>query len=568
MLRRVLVGLSTVCIGVAVGLLVWAAGLSVWSWLVPKSSVGYPAWSATDWGGYRPPSHWATMSPKDVALSICVVAAVLVAAVVLLRFNWASGYRGLLVPLAGIALVYLRSTGSGMQEFCEWMQDFPVTPKLPTAAASWWLAAAGALAAAVAAPAAVRLTRSSRWLVGIGVVIAVAAAGVTTTSALRAGDDSRFVDATTALSTAVPPSPDHLGQKAFTIRIADYIRTESGRNWRIERGGAGFIALGGGRVTAYGSDGAERWHYRRSGPGHLGVDEMAVFDQASTVVLLGGSPSTLIGLDAMTGRELWSSTDRSLVHAFGGYVNYIRRRPPYLLANSDLSKWTRYDTRTGRPMWTVPAPSTECQGWYGGLTSLPGSVYRCVSGDKADVRFVDIDPSTGQIRWKTTLLSELPYSGQNRNAIRPRIEQAGRDGYTMGAQLESGDDVGAFVNAATRHVLDFHGHVSVYRTRDDSADFLSRGPDRANASTLRGPDGQARCALPEPPLADISEARAAILGAEVVFAEKRLEVFSRENCAPIAVVPQADYVEDILAAPGAVLVVRTDDSGTYVDGYR
>ncbi|WP_155928115.1 PQQ-binding-like beta-propeller repeat protein [Mycolicibacterium sp. CBMA 234] len=410
----------------------------------------------------------------------------------------------------------------------------------------------------------VRLSRGGRWLVGIGVVIVVVVAGVTTIRAQRGGDDSRFVDATAATPTDVPPSPDRLGQRAFTMRIDD---VADRRNWRVERGGAGFITYSGERVTAYGPDGAERWHYRRAGPGRLVVEDMAVFDQGSTVVLRVGAPSTLVGLDAMTGQQLWSSTDPGLVDAFDP-GDYTRRPSPYLLAaNKDFSEWARYDTRTGKLMWKVPAPSTECGGWYGGHPSLPGSVYRCVSGGQAEIRFVDVDPASSQIRWKTTLLSGLLYSGHDHDAIRPNVRRAGRNGYVMGVQAESGDYVGTFVNVATRHVLDIRGLVFAYETRDDSADFLATAPGRPYDFTLRGPDGQVRCAFPDFPLTELFTAQAVILGAEVVYAKQQLKVFSRNDCASTGSVATAG-AQAIIAAPGVVLVVRTDDSGTYVDGYR
>lgn len=567
MLRRVLMGLSTVCLGVAVGLLVWAAGLSLWSWLVPDPSPGYAAWSESVRQGDNS-SYWASMSPKAVASSVCAVAVILVAALLLVRFKRVSRYWGWSVLAAGIALAYLLLAGSGMGQFFDWMQRLPVTPKLPTAVSSWQLAVAGTVAAALAAPTVARWTRGGRWLVGIGLVMAVVVAGAMTMSALRAGDDGRFVEATTATQTAVPPSPNRLGQRAFTIRIADDNGTSRRRNWRVESGGAGFVTYGKDGVTAYGSDGVERWHYRRSGPSTQTVADVAVFDQGSTVVVrLGGRPDMLIGLDAMTGQQLWWSSDLGLTKAFG-YLDHNRRTPPFLVAtNKDGSEWTRYDTRTGKLLWSIPAPSTECRGWYGGNPSLPGSAYRCVSGDKADIRFVYVDPSNGQIRWKTTLLAGLPYSGHDLNAIRPGISRAGRDGYVMGADVESTGGVGAFVSTADRRVLDFHGQVLVYRTRDESADFLATGPEPADDFMLRGREGQARCTFADYPMTDLLDARAVILGAEVVFARRQLTVFNRQDCVPTGTAPTAD-AEEIVAAPGVVLAVRTDDSGTYIDGYR
>ncbi|MEV0671157.1 hypothetical protein [Mycobacterium sp. NPDC050441] len=61
---------------------------------------------------------------------------------------------------------------------------------------------------------------------------------------------------------------------------------------------------------------------------------------------------------------------------------------------------------------------------------------------------------------------------------------------------------------------------------------------------------------------------AVILGKQVVFGTRdALASFDRNTCAPVAIIPTTVRAAALMAVPGATLTVRTDDTGTWVDGY-
>jgi hypothetical protein len=61
---------------------------------------------------------------------------------------------------------------------------------------------------------------------------------------------------------------------------------------------------------------------------------------------------------------------------------------------------------------------------------------------------------------------------------------------------------------------------------------------------------------------------AVILDRPVVFGTyDALASFDRNTCAETGSIPTSSRAAALMAAPGVNLVVRTDDSGTWVDGY-
>ena len=563
----VLRGLSAVCLGAAVVLLVWAGGLAVWSRQAPQ-----PVRTVVTAVSYRASQAWGDKSIELITMWVLAIVVVMLGTLAIMWWQRAAGgwIIGVVAPLTVLFCMFF--VGVGLSEVYRSVQRYPVTPKWPMAVMGWWMVAAGVVGVILAVPAVASYSRNSRWFVGIGVLMAVVVAGCATVSAARAGDDSKFVDATTASAAEIPPSPDRLGQRAFTLRISSDSKTgRENLRWRVEKAGAGFVTLGDGRVTAYGSDGVERWHYQRNGPGGFGAADIAVFDGGETVVV-NHYGSVLVGLDAMTGRELWRSSDTDLVGAFSDSQRWTSRTTYLLSTDKKRTKWTRYDTRTGKPMWTVPAPSTECDGWDGGRSVIPVSAYRCIADNIATVRIVDVDPQTGQIRWKSTLSDDVTFDGVRPPAKQVDVgsEKAGRDGALVDVRdrREYRSTVTTYVNTINHQIQDLGGKVYLYWTHDDSEEFLASGPWPSQDFRLRGPDGQARCSFPEKPRANLLAAQAVILGQQVVFADKELKVFNRNDCAPVATLPTPEYTRQIVAAPGVVLVVRTDATGTYVDGYR
>lgn len=579
-----LLAVSSAAIGCATVWLVWAGALAIWSWRATQPSPGLAAWIY-----YRssavPDVPWARYSSERIAATIWLVAVALLAAMAIARWRRTKTEWGVLAVIAGIVWSGLWINGQHRQAFYHWVNDaYPVTPRLPTAVAAWSLALWGVAAVAVASVAIVR-PASPRWRhVGVGVALAAVTACTITAAALRAGDDSKFVDASTASPVPIAPLPARLGQQKFTIRISGWNQpTLRDPPWRVESAGAGFVTAGDEKVTAYGPDGKERWHYRRTGPHGLPASSFRVFDDGRTVVVgLDGNPaSVLVGLDAMTGQQLWWSTDHAALAAFDS----PRAAPQYLIsASDDSAQWTRFDTRTGQRMWTHPAPAAECHGRYGGAPTLPGAAFRCAADPRPQVRFAEVDPATGDNRWETTLLHDIQVSDAPELTISPRATPAGRDGAVVITDVSPvGEHISTYVNLTTHHTRDLTelGRTllwpalthSQYSTSDV---FLADGSD---GFRLYGPDGQARCEFAERPMDAFStqEDLALVLGDEIVFgaSEQRgndradlLRTFHHSDCTPIATSSTASELTSLLAAPGVVLAVHTDQTGTYIDGYR
>lgn len=280
------------------------------------------------------------------------------------------------------------------------MDSAPVTTALPLGVASWWLCLAGAAATFLAARAFPRMERGAVKLLAVGAAIAVVVAAVVTVGALRAGDDGRFVDSSTAAATDVPAIPTALGKRTFTVSVPDAFADKDVSVYDIDSAGAGFAVYQHGRITGYGSDGKERWHYARTGPAEIGVNGMRVVDNGATVVAFidGG----LVGLDAVTGAQLWASGDEALGAAVRG--RYRAATGPLIVGWNDERIWTRYDSRTGRVLWSVPAPHLGC-----GITEpivTASGVVSTVQCEDGKVWLSVLDPETGQIGWDTVLAEQ------------------------------------------------------------------------------------------------------------------------------------------------------------------
>ncbi|MEZ0364093.1 PQQ-binding-like beta-propeller repeat protein [Mycobacterium sp. pUA109] len=589
MVRLVLAAVSTICVGIAISLLTWAVGLSLWSWLAAEPSV---AVSDTGMDQYQVRS-WDQLTPKGVAVSVCVVAAILMAAMTL---QWAMQRRRRAPSLAAVLVLvvwgiwgYLNHRSDGLWSSYHWVMDYPVTARLPTAVAAWLLAAAGAVAVLPAIPAIGRLAGRRWWFTGGGVIIGLISGLVATTVAMHAGNDRRYVETTTATAAPIPPPPAALGERKFTLRVSDSTGGPYGDKWRIQAAGPGFVTYSREQVTAYAADGTQRWHYRRTGPGNVRVESLHVFDAGQTVVVRLGYHSVLIGLDAMTGQQLWMSNDAALLDA---YDHRRSAEAPFLVSaggeDHQSTTWTRFDTRTGTPLWTIPSPAAACNSWSASWQLLVAA-FLCSANKRADIRFVALDPQTGQQQWHTTLARDLPYTDADRHAdlFEPHTSRAGRDGYVVSYITSwaprAPTGTAFYVNPGTGIVHDLGGNNDVAdRTLDASPDFIT------GKSGLRSPDGQLRCVLDyrpqnvdvtsEPGVGIGNEWLGLILADEVVFAlwqdsgdhsqNFTLKTFDRNTCALIATLPTPARTATLVSAPGVTLVARTDDTGTYVDGYN
>jgi hypothetical protein len=326
-----------------------------------------------------------------------------------LRGGGAAGGDG-----TGVVACPPRSVGAeGLPGFYRTVMDNdPIGPALPVAVGAWVLAAGGAIAAVFAGPAIPRLSRRGVPLLAVGAVLAVLVSVAVTVKALNAGDDSRFIDATTAAAVDIPASPTTLGQHRFTLTLPDAFDTASRRSrYEISPAGAGFVIFHDGRVAAYGNDGKERWHYRRTGPGDASVTAMRVYDGGRTVVISYSGRYTeqpgFVGLDALTGEQLWSRQDPQLKAAF--YADSGLYDPDPFLVHRDEHTWTRFDARTGRPMWSVPSPAGDCDPFdqVDTASRLVSAVW-CRHGDTVDDTILVVDPQTGEKLWQHAFLPGLP----------------------------------------------------------------------------------------------------------------------------------------------------------------
>lgn len=568
--------LGTVLAGAAVVLLVWAAALGAWARLVAPRSAGEGSWYVI--GLHR----WGEALQNRMALAVVVIAVVLIAAMAYSVWRGHTGRDLAATPAGGAgvaALLFIAYVSQGIPAFYRTaMDNSPVTAALPAGMAAWWLCLGGAALTFLAARAFPRLERGAVKLLAVGAAIAVVIAAVVTVGALRVGDDARFLDATTASATDVPAVPSALGKRTFTVPVPGAFADQGVPTYDIGSAGAGFAVFRDGRITAFGADGKERWHYSRTGPNDVGVTGMRVLDNGATVLAFidGG----LVGLDAVTGEQLWVGSDQGLQEAARG--RFRLASGPYIVGWNDERIWTRYDGRTGRAMWSVPAPHPGC-GVVEPVVTTAGvvSTVQCQDGK---VWLSVLDAETGQIGWDT-VLTERP--------IDPALPIEQRY-LKLGARPANG--VGIFVSLSGSGAPDGAMYADiVHRTVTplpaDGRPAESYGPgddfvvwyltERTTRLTLFGPDGRQRCQVPdgvEPVRMNVPSLRSA-QPAFVTFPDTllladrgargaggSLRSFDAKTCAQTATVP-AESVEGLVPAPGAVLVLRRDGQTLQIDGY-
>ncbi|OBB11118.1 hypothetical protein A5761_25780 [Mycolicibacterium setense] len=572
----VLRSVGTMLAGAAVVLLVWAAALGAWARLIAPRSAAESAWYVV--GLHR----WGDALPNRMALAVAVIAVVLIAAMAYSVWRGRTARDLAATPAGGAgvaALLFIAYVSQGIPAFYRTAMDSsPVTAALPAGMASWWLCLAGAAATFLAARAIPRLERGAAKLLAVGAAIAVVVAAVVTVGALRAGDDGRFLDATTAPATDAPALPGALGKRTFTVSVPDAFADQGLPTYDISSAGAGFAVYRDGRITAYGPDGKERWHYARTGPGDVGVTGMRVLDGGATVLAFidGG----LVGLDAITGQQLWIGAAAELQEAARGRFSVATG--PFIVGWNDERVWTRYDGRTGRAMWSVPAPHPGC-GIVEPVVTTSGvvSTVQCQDGK---VWLTVLDPETGETGWDT-VLSDKPIDPSL--PIEQRYLQLGaRPANGIGVFVSlvgAGAPNGAlYADIAHRIVTALPADGRPAETYGPSEDFVVWYlTDRATRLTLFGPDGHQRCQVPdgvEPVRMNVQSLRvdqpAFVTFPDTLLLADRgprggagsLRTFDSKACTQTAAVP-AEAVEGIVPVPGAVLVLRRDGQTLQVDGY-
>lgn len=558
---------ATVCAGAAVVLLVWAAVLGCWSRLAAPRAIGDGAW-------YLDRLHrWGESLPDNMTITVSVVAVLLLIAIAYSVLRGPEGWDRPGTPalfIAVMALLFFAYFSQGIPAFYRMvMENFPVTAAVPTGVAAWVLSVVGTVATVLGSSAFPRLRRDGLRLAGVGAVIAVVVASVVTVVALRAGDDDRYVDASTAAAAevaAAPSVPPQPGQRSFTVTVPDGFTGDNPARpqFSVAAAGAGFVVYRDHRVTAYGADGQERWHYLRTGPGEVSVNGARVFDNGATVVVLIND--ALVGLDAVTGEQLWSSADYRMAYAISqesGYNVY----PPYLMYRDEAS-WTRYDTRTGTPMWTVPAPHPRCDVPRSADTaSWLVSVTRCQAEGGSDIRVTALNPDNGETHWDTVVLHgkpELDAVAAAANSVGVLLQFAG-EGSPRGL---------TYVNVADKSVTALPERGSAQPSMGPGDDFVFSDWNRERHLALYAPDGKQRCTVAEAVRGIDTEvpgqggglAYLAFADSFVVTGAGSLRSFDSVTCRQAGQVP-AESVVGLVPVPGAVLVLRRDGQTLQIDGY-
>ncbi|MFV8053519.1 hypothetical protein [Mycobacterium sp. 48b] len=568
--------LGTVLAGAAAVLLVWAAVLGAWARLVAPRSAGEGSWYVI--GLHR----WGEALPNRMALAVVVIAVVLIAAMAYSVWRGQTG-RDLAATPAGAggvaALLVIAYVSQGIPAFYRTaMTGSPVTAALPAGMAAWWLCLAGAAATFLAARAFPRLDRGAVKLLAVGAAIAVVVAAVVTVGALRAGDDGRFVDATTTAATDVPAVPNVLGKRTFTVPVADAFGDQGVATYDIGSAGAGFAVYRDGRITAYGADGKERWHYARTGPGDVAVTGMRVLDNGATVLAFidGG----LVGLDAITWQQLWVSADAALQEAARG--RFRLASGPFIVGWNDERIWTRYDSRTGHAMWSVPAPHPGC-GIVEPVVTAAGvvSIVQCQDGK---VWLSVLDPETGQIGWDTVLTEKKidPAVPIEQRYLKLGARPANSAGVFVSLTGSGAPGSALYADIVHRTAAPLPAEARPAESYGPGEDFVVWYlMDRTTRLTLFGPDGRQRCQVPdgvEPVRTNVPSLRvdqpAFVTFPDTLLladrgargAEGSLRTFDAKTCAQTATVP-AESVEGLVPVPGAVLVLRRDGQTLQIDGY-
>lgn len=257
-----------------------------------------------------------------------------------------------------------------------------------------------------------RLSRQRRRI-GIAAALAGCAAAilVAVTATFTAPGERDTVDATTADPVDIPARPATLGQERFRLALP-YFRPH------IRPAGAGFIVWtpywskddAAPDIAAFDNAGAERWHYNRTGPDER-LSRVGVYDDGRIVVVgfagnddLGRAPE-MVGLDAVTGEQLWTSHDAAMWKALD--INEGGSFASLMVRGKD--SWTGFNARTGRQAWQIPNPAGCGAGPLETLSSLDEpytvreadttthlvTVNDCSTPDTIRLRVLTHDPATG-----------------------------------------------------------------------------------------------------------------------------------------------------------------------------
>lgn len=482
------------------------------------------------------------------------------------------------VSAAGIVLRYTSTHYTEVRSKIEAYQ--PASEQMWTVTVAVWFVVAGATMVAIQRVALLAWPRQKSPVgLAAGLVTAVVITSVLGATALHRGDDSQYVDATTASPQAMPALPAVLGSQRFEHQLPNRSPVE------IYPAGAGFIVRSLDSsdsevpdVVAYNARGEERWRYQRTGPtpprsnnyfrGAMAVRNLAYYDDGAVVVLSFFSDrGPYVGLDADTGAHLWTSIDPAIGIALQPAED--SKRAQHFLARMD-NQLIALDPRTGRRLWTVADPM-HCPpideahrllpnfDWGNAYpvdtTTRIASILDCSTPTTIQLQLVAVDPATGAV----TANAPVTTFG---DVVR-------EDLYSWAAYPVPGSDAvivsfygkrpwrDVYVDDATGKRVEFE--------EPDQVDNIAAGiftVRDGNRLRIYSSDAIAQCDI------DLGTTRRigfTILGDQIAVRDLTpgaLTVFDRASCQRVATVPlPVGYEDGLIPVRGATLLTRTDDGG-------
>ncbi|WP_131822142.1 hypothetical protein [Mycobacteroides saopaulense] len=515
-------------------------------------------------------SLWGVRNPGDIAgWARAFAAAALLALAVRLASYQASAFLTRAVAITGLFLM-CTSTYSIVRFYLRFSSEYPPTPQIPLAGAAWFLTICGLVAALLSGASTGTSTPLSWRTASAGVLVGVLVSALVTGFARYEGDDGRYVDATTAAPSTPAPPPNDVDQRIFSIPLGPAPTSSDTRSdLQIVSTATGFAVFRSHRVTVYGPGGQERWHYERTGPADVLLQRVQAFDQGTTLVVDSGkrglsAAPLYVGLDADTGRLLWTSHDRDL-----GDVLMLSELGPTLHAvNGDYGSrpWTRVDTRTGQYARTREQP--HCDGDRHDTPTLVVLIGVC-DPDTANSRVYTFDPITAEHRWTSP---PLQY-----NSPRDVVTSTGPDSFLISSYGQITDPYGLPENTGAA-LVDI-ANQRVVPLSNPGEPSSSAGADGwfALGSTkyLYDSSGQPRCRLPDTAFAPGQLPFGGHLfaaGANRVFMinflnELALHVIETVHCTVEHRVALRVSVNKMQMAPGVLLVLQESEGELHLDGF-
>ncbi|MFF2395980.1 PQQ-binding-like beta-propeller repeat protein [Nocardia sp. NPDC058114] len=506
--------------------------------------------------------------PDALGMSAIVVggAALLVVAVVLLaaRRLRAAGFGN---PGVTIYLVSAVAIGRTVQLHVpsvteQIFEHYTAFPRLPTALAAWVLVCLGILALCYPLTVAPRFTPTTRTI-AVPATIGLLLCALATGAALRAGDDDRSVDHRTAASVVAPPIPNRLGQERFRMDL------EEGSSTVV--GGPGFVVGTTAGITAYdGATGTFRWNYLRPDAAESGVFHRAenlLSIPAENVVVTSWNHLGWIAFDATTGEKLWtesefaddSRSEMRVARGFGTAGETALALVDDELFGVSLGNFARYDARTGRHMWSEPAPPEGCAKKGSQIAVTAPAVYRlliCRNAESAWTTVLALDPATGTQIAKRDLPNPDP---DRAPTVSVRKDALSVDWRYRNAPLDH-------LVVTSPELLSIAavtaGHVEVIALDPATGTVVTISGDTGITLSEGGDPARSR-ADPVARSVSLKPSDSMLLTEELVTVRgEQLRTWRREDLAenPSPVPLGSGQASQIIAAPGIILVPFTDKS--------